>query len=201
MLQGQSQIAGKEEEEREIWFTCHALALRATREAIDQNSDVKAKVREEKSDKCLTCVQKSRPPKFSKSLVAIVMCVSVIDYRINLAAEKYIKGEGKKKKFKCLGLWKRWCSIMEFLGKTVEADFFDSICRIRKWVTIRNKLAHGDYRKILKLQISPEEAVSCHDDTTRAIFALNTALGDYGTKEENQESCERMLLRQKKIST
>lgn len=197
MLQGQSQIAGKKKEEREVWFTYHALALTATREAIDQDSDVKAKVREKKSDKCLTCVQNSRPPYFSKSLVAIVMCVSIIDYRINLAAEMYINGEGKKKKFKDFGLWKRWCSIMEFLGKTVEADFFQSICRIRKWITIRNKLIHGDYTKILKLQISPEEAVSCHGDITRAIFALNTALGDYGTKQENQENCKKMLLRQR----
>lgn len=198
MVQGQSQIAGQKKEDREIWFTYHALALRATREAIDQDSAVKAKVREEKSDKeDLTCVQNSRPPYFSKSLVAIVMCVFIIEYRINQVAEGYINGDGKKKKFKNRGLYKRWSSIMEVLGKTPEPDFLQSICRIRKWITIRNKIAHGDYAKILKLQISPEEVLSCFDDITRAIFALNTTLGDYGTKKENQESCKRMLLRQR----
>lgn len=196
MVRGQSQIAGKEKKDKEIWFTYHALALRATREAIDQDSVVKTKVRKEKSDKCLTCVQNSRPPYFSKSLVAVVMCVFIIEYRINQVAEEYINGEGEKKKFKNRGLYKKWSTIMEVLGKTPEPDLLQSICKIRKWITIRNRIAHGDYTRILKLQISPEEVASCYDDITKAIFALNTALGDYGTREENRESCKKMLLRQ-----
>lgn len=197
MLRDQSSIAGQEEKDNKIWFTYNALALATAREAIDQDPAVKAKVRKEKSNKDLICVQNSRPPYFSKSLHATVMCVFVIHYRINRAAEVYINGKGKKNKFKKLCLWEKWSSIMEILGKVPQPEFLQPICRIRKWITIRNKIAHGDYAQILKLQISPEEVLGCYDDITRAIFALNTAFGDYGTKEENQENCKKMLLRQR----
>ncbi|MQY58077.1 MAG: hypothetical protein GH144_00515 [Clostridia bacterium] len=224
MVQGQSQIAGEKEEERDIWYTYHALALRATREALGQDLDVKAKVREEKSDECLACVQNSRPPCFSKSIVAIVMCVFVIEYRINETARcegiqqnkkvrSYIKYEpdpdtvdsclsydttkesicNKEKKFKCLSLYEKWRNIEKILKKKDTQEYLDSVQKLYKWIWVRNKIAHGDYEEIMKIQISPKQALICYDDITRAIFGLNTAVG-YGTKGENDRDCNKMLL-------
>lgn len=224
MLQGQSQIAGETKEDREIWFTYHALALRATRKALEQHQCLR--VRDKETDKTLTCVQNSRPPCFSKSIVAIVMCVFVIEYRINATAQregiqqntkvhlsrKYdadtvdscISYDTKKerdcdeeKEFKRVPLYEKWLNIVEILKKKKATEkYLDSVRELHKWIWVRNKIAHGDYEKILKIQIFPKQALSCYDDITNAIFGLNTAL-DYGTEEENQESCERMLLRRK----
>jgi len=228
MVQGQSQFAGEKKKDREIWFTYHALALRTTREAINQDSAVKAKVRDEKSDKCLTCVQNSRPPCFSKPLIAIVMCVFIIEYRINGIAQwqgieqneeisSYIKYEPdtvdscisydinkerlciEEKQFMCLSLYEKWRNIVEISKKEVKREYLCSVRKLYKWIWMRNKIAHGDYDKIRRFEISPEKALDCYDDITKAIFELNTALC-YGTKEKNDRDCKDMLLRKKNIS-
>lgn len=224
MVQGQSQYAGEKEEDRDIWFTYHALALKATRKALEQHQCLM--VRDKETDKTLTCVQNSRPPCFSKSIVAIVMCVFVIEYRINETARcegvqqntivhlsrkynddtvdscisydktKEMKDCDEEKEFKCVRLYEKWLNIVEILKKKKPTEkYLDSVRELHHWIWVRNKIAHGDYEKILKIQIFPKQALSCYDDITNAIFGLNTAL-DYGTEEENQESCERMLLGQ-----
>ena len=223
MLQGQSQIAGEKPEDAEIWFTYHALALRATRKALGQHQCLS--VRDKETDKTLVCVQNSRPPCFSKSIVAIVMCVFVIEYRVNATAQckgiqqnqtvrlyrKYNantvdscisydlskeKCSNEKKEFKCFSLYEKWLNIVEILNKKKATQKYDDFVRkLHKWTWIRNKIAHGDYEKILKIQIFPKEALSCYDDITNAIFGLNTAL-DYGTEKENDKSCKKMLLGQ-----
>ncbi len=216
MAQGQSQITGEKKEDREIWFTYHSSALKTTREAVALNPNLL--VRSEKTDEDSSCVENSLPPCFSKSLLAIVMCVFVLEYRVNQVAqwkkrwnkkinpyfdknEKEVKASKcrKKKKFRRLSLYEKWRNIVEFSGKPLKPDFHKLIKELNKWIDIRNKIAHADYKKIQNFQISPGEALSCYDTITEAIFGLNIALG-YGTKEENDKDCKRMLLRQKNIS-
>ena len=227
MVQGQSQYAGEKKEDREIWFTYHALALRATRKALEQHQCLR--VRDKETDKTLACVQNSRPPCFSKSIIAIVMCVFLIEYRMNAAAQRegiqqnqrvrlYRKYDAdtvdlcisydkekertccnEEEKFECVILFEKWLNIERILKNKDTDEFLHSVRKLHKWIWIRNKIAHGDYEKILKIQIFPKEALSCYDDVTNAIFGLNTVLG-YGTKKENKQTCERMLLRQKNIS-
>jgi len=208
MLQGQSQFAGEKKQDRKIWFTYHWSALKAAREAISLNPTLE--VREEKTDECLACNQHRHPDCFSKSLVAIVMCVFTIEYRVNrVAKDKGIWEEEinecfnedgvrillcKPKEFNELSLYQKWRNIMEVLEKTPKPEFCELVEKLKNWITLRNKIAHGDYKQILKFQISPKQARSCYNEITEAIFGLNTALGDYGTKEENQESCKKMLL-------
>lgn len=210
MLQDQPFIGGEPREASKIWFTYHSSALKTTREAVALNP--KLPVRLEKTDKDLACVQNSLPPYFSKSLVAIVMCVFVIEYRVNQRAKQqeildkrfrsYIwkneetKELKKSKKFKDLPLYAKWRNIVEFSKRTLEPCFCEFIKeRLVKWIDIRNDIAHGKWKKILDSKISPERALDCYDDITKAIFKLNTALGD-GTREKNNESCKEMLLRQ-----
>ena len=96
-------------------------------------------------------------------------------------------------------MYQKWRNIVEVLGKTLKPEFRELVEKLKNWITIRNKIAHGDYKQILKLQISPKQAFSCYDTITEAIFGLNTALG-YGTKEENDRDCKKMLLRHINIS-
>ena len=213
MLQGQSQIAGKKKEDRKIWFTYHALALKTTREAVALNPNLP--VRSEKTDKDSACLQNSLPPCFSKSLVAIVMCVFTMEYRINGVAQRegiwkekinsYFNEDEvkvllcKPKEFNRLSLCQKWRNIMEVLEKTPKPEFCELVEKLKNWITIRNKIAHGDHEQIRKLQISPKQALSCYDTITETIFELNTALG-YGKEDQNDRDCKKMLLGQKNIS-
>jgi len=141
---------GESIDQSKIWFTYHWEAIKATRKAV--SLDPTLKVREEKTDECLVCNQHRCPDQFSKSLLAIVMCVFVIEYRINGIAQRegiqqnkkvrsYIKYEpdtvdsyipydtkkertcNKEKKFKYLSLYEKWRNIVEISGKKVTQEY------------------------------------------------------------------------------
>ncbi len=219
-MQGQSQFAGEKEEDRKVWFTYHLSALKTTREAVALNS--KLQVRSEKTDEGLACVRNSLPSCFSKSLVAIVMCVFVIEYRVKQIAQlkriwntknSYIgknekevkvskcgkKKKLKKKKFKNLSLYEKWLNIVKFSGKPLKPNFQKLVRELNKWIEIRNDIAHAKWEKIRDSKISPEGALDCYDDITKAMFGLNTVL-DYDIKQNNDRDCKDMLLRKENIS-
>ena len=224
MLQDQPLIKGESREESKIWFTYHWSALKAAREAVSLDSALKKKIGPGKDDRRLVCAKNKRPLCFSKPLFAIVLCVFVIEYRINQEAEqheiqkstevpsyiKYIddtensyfsynidkeKPCNKKTKFKCLSLYEKWRNIVKISKKKVTQEYLGSVRELYKWILIRNKIAHADEKKILRARISPERALDCYDDITKAIFELNIALGD-GEREPEEKSCKEMLLRQ-----
>ena len=211
MVQRQSQFAGERKEDRKIWYTYHWSALKAAREAVSLDSVLKDKIRRGQTDRGLVCARKrnKHPTCFSKSLVAIVLCVFTIEYRVSRVAQD--EGIWKKeinecfnedgdrillcepKEFNELSLYLKWRNIVEVLGKTLKPEFRESVEKLRYWITLRNKIAHGEHKQILKFQISPKQARSCYDEITEAIFGLNTALC-YGTRGENRKTCKDMLL-------
>lgn len=211
MSQDQEYVRGETREQSQIWFTYHWTALKAAREAVSLDPALKDKVRPGKTDRSLVCARKrhKHPLCFSKSLVAIVMCVFVIEYRVNQRAEQqgilderfheYIgKNEERKKlkkskKFKDLPLYAKWRNIVGFSKRTLEPCFCEFIKeRLVKWIDIRNDIAHGKWEKIRDSKISPEEALDCYNDITKAIFKLNIALGC--DRESEEKSCKEMLL-------
>lgn len=155
---------------------------------------------------------KSKPPSFSKSLNAIVLSVFVLEYRVNRAAkwtgiwndtvshyfnehDKCVKNCKNNKKFERLGLYEKWRNIVEISGGKKTKRYLESVKRLKRWIEIRNKVAHGDYEKIQKLEISPKKALRCYDDVTKAIFELNFAIGYQKSRKNADESCKKMLLR------
>ena len=61
---------------------------KAAREAISLDPVLKDKIRPGKDDRRLACAKNKRPLCFSKSLFAIVLCVFVIEYRVNQKAKQ-----------------------------------------------------------------------------------------------------------------
>lgn len=211
MLQDQPLIAGEPREESKIWFTYHWSALKAAREAVSLDPGLKDKIGPGKKDRRLVCAKNKRPLCFSKPLFAIVVCVFVIEYRVNQKAKQqgildkrfrsytWKNGKPKKlkksKKFKDLPLYAKWRNIVEFSRRTLEPCFCEFIEeRLLKWIDIRNRIAHGDSEEILKHPISPEQALSCYNDITKAIFELDIALG--GERESEEKNCKEMVLGQ-----
>lgn len=199
-------ISGQTKKDEKFWFTYHANALKATREAVELDRTLR--VRSKKSDSELLCVKKSKPENFSKSLNAIVLNIFVIEYRIKRAAEReriwnkkvtsYVDGRGlikhKSKKFKNLSLYEKWRNILQVSGKKETKKYIKSVEGLNRYIRIRNVTAHGDYKEIQKLKISPKKALRCYDAVTKAIFELNVALG-YSRRKDADRSCKKMLLK------
>ena len=205
MMQGQSLVMGEPREQSEIWFSYHWEAIKATRRAVSLDS--KLEVREEETDECLVCNRYRRSDQFSKSLLAIVICVFVIEYRVKQKAKRleiwdeshpyHDRNEEPKKdkKFKNLFLCEKWRNIVDFSGRKTTQKYIKSVKKLYEWIDMRNGIAHGNPDEIKCFKISPTKALKCYDDITKAIFELNTALG-LGKRKKNNESCKRMLLRQ-----
>ncbi len=206
-------IAGDDEEERGIWYTYHALALQATRAAIKSDNKV-LKVRPEKSDNKLECIQKKRPDSFSKPIMAIVQNIFVIEYRINRIAQIYDKwketiqeyyndqGKFEKKrprKFKGFSLYMKLRNILGVLkiSPTNKNKYHESVNKVKEWITLRNKIVHGDYKKLKVVEISSRDAVDCFDDVTEVLFQLNVALG-YSSKEYAEKTIKMIRLKSSK---
>ncbi len=219
-------ISGNTEEDWSIWFTYHWLALKATRESI--KFDKTLKVRSEETDSNLDCEKNSRP-EFAKSLNAIVLNISAIEYRINRAAEwagilnnpikMYVNQDGrtykwdnqtnfyfdqagrmtkidKIKKFENLSLYEKWRNIVSISKKKETKKYIKSVEKLKKWITLRHKIAHADYGVIQGMKISPREVLICYEAITKAMFELNVAI-KYANRNNADESYKKLRLRQK----
>lgn len=207
MSQDQQPVTSEPREQLEIWFSYHWEALKAARKAVSLDLCLKHKVREGKTDECLTCYKYRRRDEFSKSFLAIVMCVFVLEYRVKQKAKLlniWEKNHSYRdrcdnpqpaKKFKNLYLCEKWRNIVCFLGKRTTQKYIKTVKKLYKWIDMRNGIVHGNPEKIESFKISPKKALRCYDDMTKAIFELNTALG-LGKRKENDDTCKEMLLRQ-----
>jgi len=201
-------IAGDTEEDKKIWFTYHSNALKATRKAIEVDNLLK-NVRASKSDNALVCIKNSKAEDFSLSLIAIVLNVFAIEYRINRVAEmygiwtkkvtSYIDKKGNKKvlkkskKFNEFGLYLKLRNIINIAGLKEKKYYLNRVNKLDKWISIRNKIAHGDHKEIQALNITPKKARQCFNDITKAIFDLNVVMG-YNKRKNADETCTKMLL-------
>ena len=202
-------ISGQLEEDERIWFTYHSIALKSVREALRQNNI--SNIRTEKSDEDLDCARNCLSKDFSESLKAIILNVFCLEYRINRIMEKfnisnkkitnYIDNEEKEtnnprkdKSFKKLSLYEKSRNIVDVLGFTPNPECVKTILKVRQWIDIRNDIAHCEYKKIQELSITPEKALNCYDDITKAIIEINVAI-DYDNRCHADENLKKLLLK------
>ena len=209
-----SRYSGMDPKDEKIWHSYVLQARKATRIVAEKKG---YKIKPKGDDSKLVCFRSAREELFYQSLASIAFSIFVAEYRINRVIEEnksklisiylsyYIYMENglekkkscvidKWKKYKKLCLYSRWRNILRAIGKKETKCYIGVVNKLNRWITLRNKIAHGDYKKIKKAKITPWKALLCYEAENNAIFELNVATM-YGKRAKQMQIKREMSLR------